>query len=96
MRAGLDSLRQLANQSARSAIATHHWKKFRLKVAVKFALSVTSLAVGVLLLTGRFWGFGSSIAPGCAATVIGLIVGSELVYSYLKIRKLSAPTGRDS
>jgi hypothetical protein len=72
VRAHLASMREVANLTARTAIARHTWRKHRSMLAVKFTLAAVSFAFAFVLgVTGLFGGgsYGiyvwSSIAVGC-------------------------------
>jgi hypothetical protein len=87
VRAGVGTLREIANFSARAAVATHSSRKLRRSVSTTLPLAVVSfvLAAALLLLGGngtRFYGqaFGT--------LMLGLIVAIEMAHSLWKIRRL--------
>jgi hypothetical protein len=87
VRAGVGTLREIANFSARAAVATHSSRKLRRSVATTLPLAVISfvLAAALLLLGGngtRFYGqaFGT--------LMLGLIVAIEMSHSLWRIRRL--------
>jgi hypothetical protein len=87
VRAHLASMREVANLTARTAIARHTWRKHRSMLAVKFTLATFAFAFAfVLALTGLFGSksYGvfvwSSIAVGCVMLL-------ELARSVVKIRR---------
>ena len=82
-RADLNSLREVANLSARSAIATHTGKQLRGKALIKCILSAVAFGVGAVLLTGNIWGSRSYTAYGFAALAIGGIMGLDLLLATL-------------
>jgi hypothetical protein len=89
LRAGLDSLREVANRSARSAIATYHWKRLRSQILTKSILTATSLLLSIALFLGKSWGKAAFPWLGGTCVVLGLITGVDLVRACLWIRKQS-------
>ena len=89
-RADLNTLRQLANLSARTEIATHASKELHGKMLVKSLLAVTSFTVAGVLLTGEVWGSVSYYATGWAAAIVGIMVAAELARSTLLIHNISS------
>ena len=77
-RASLNSLREQANLSACSAIATHASKELRDKVLLKSLLMIVAFTVVGVMLTSKVWGSTSYHATGWAAAVVGLIMAGEL------------------
>jgi FtsH-binding integral membrane protein len=81
--AGVGTLREIANQSARAAVAKHSSRKFRKSVAVTLPLAVISFVLaGVLFLTegseARFYSQAFGIA------MLGIIALIELANSFWK------------
>ena len=70
MRAGLDSLRQVANISARHAIARSKWKKMRTTVALQALLTAIAGVVGMTIVTGKWLGMSGTDLWGWAALLI--------------------------
>ncbi|HLJ12297.1 MAG TPA: hypothetical protein VKU82_13970 [Planctomycetaceae bacterium] len=89
IRAGVGSLRQIANFSARAALAKHTTRKLRQSVAVTLPLSITSFVLaGVLYLLGGERGQFYSQSFG--TVMLGVIVTIELAYSLWKMKQSSA------
>ena len=77
MRAGLDSLRQVANISARHAIARSKWKKMRTRVALQSVLTGVAGFVGLSILTGKWLGLVGTNLWGWMALAIAAVLGSK-------------------
>ncbi|MGQ0633493.1 MAG: hypothetical protein ACT4QC_02690 [Planctomycetaceae bacterium] len=89
-RAGLKVLREVANESMRSAMARHHVRRHWPNVFVKLVL----VAVAFVLMTVLLWDHGPTrdafSALGWGAGAIGSITIASLVYSYDRnIRRIS-------
>jgi len=87
VRANLNSLREVANLSARSAIATHTGKQLRGKVLVKVILATASFGVAGALLTSRLWSSTSYTFYGSVALGIGCVMAVDLVASTVSHRR---------
>jgi hypothetical protein len=74
LRANIDSFRELANASARSAVAKHESKKLRTMVQIKVVLTIVAAALTVVLFTANSLGRVSYgwyvLASGLAAVVM--------------------------
>jgi hypothetical protein len=90
VRADLATMREVANRSARSAIATSTWKRLRGKLFVKSVLVVVSLTISAVLVTGKLWGTVSYTGFGWAFLAIGGITAVELINSTLILHRLNA------
>jgi hypothetical protein len=90
IRAGVGSLREIANLSARTAVARHTSRKLRQSVAITLPLSIISFVLaGVLYLIG---GTDAKFYSQAFGTVmLGAIVLIELVHSFCKMKRLSSP-----
>ena len=82
IRAGLDSLRQVANSSARHAIARSKWKRMRTKVALQSMLTAGSFAVGLSSLTGNWLGFIGTSLWGWLAIAMGSALALKLALDF--------------
>ncbi|MDB5338093.1 MAG: hypothetical protein JWN70_3712 [Planctomycetaceae bacterium] len=78
MRAGLDSLRQVANISARHAIARSKWKKMRTRVALQSMLTGGAAFVGLSILTGKWLGLIGTNLWGWLALGIAVALGGKV------------------
>ncbi|NOX54685.1 MAG: hypothetical protein GXP27_09650 [Planctomycetes bacterium] len=90
LRANLDSLREVANQSARSAIADSLWRRMGGSLALKAVLTVVpgGLAVWFLILAQRMGCSSIYLKLGWACVGIGVLMGIELIRSFLVLRRL--------
>jgi hypothetical protein len=90
IRAGVGSLREIANLSARTALARHTSRKLRQSVAITLPLSIISFVLaGVLFLIGGTEAKFYSLAFG--TVMLGAIVVIGLVHSFWKMKRLSSP-----
>ncbi len=87
VRSEMNSLREMANLSTRTAIADHASKRLRGTIFVKSALAVISFSVAAVLLTGEVWGTVSYETTGWAAMVLEAIMAIELARSTLLIHR---------
>jgi hypothetical protein len=87
VRAGVGTLREIANLSARVAVATHSSRKLRRSVAITLPLAFVSFVLaGVLMLLG---GNGEQFYGAAFGTLmLGVIVAIEITHSFWKIRRL--------
>jgi hypothetical protein len=85
-RAGIDSLRELANLSAKSAVAKHSWRKLRSGVAVKLGLIVVSIALAGFLFATRLHSPLLAAGAGMAA----LLLAGELIFSFTQFRRVAS------
>ena len=70
VRAGLDSLRELANYSARSAIVSHTWRKYRTSILTKMSLVFLAFAMMVGLSLFRILPYTQNLITRCALSAI--------------------------
>ncbi|MCA9079903.1 MAG: hypothetical protein KDA58_05060 [Planctomycetaceae bacterium] len=86
MRANLDSFRELANISARSAVAKSRTVKQRLAFKTNLFLSAASWVAALMLLTAEFWSSQSQRLPGIMMLLlaIGFTVWATLLWLELK------------
>ncbi|MBT6487248.1 MAG: hypothetical protein HOK71_21575, partial [Planctomycetaceae bacterium] len=89
-RADMRSLRELANLSARTALATHATKEMRGKMFVSSLLTVVAFTVAAVLFTGKLWGPMSYEATGWAAALVGVIMAAELMRSTLLVHRVKS------
>ncbi len=87
LRANMDSMREVANLSARSALATHSWKRFRGALLAKIVICIVCFATAGVMFVGRLLGwFESSLIPWTTAS-IGCIMLIELMNSALNTQR---------
>lgn len=75
VREGLLSLRQVANNSARSAIARSKWNKMRAQMAIQGALAAICVAVGGAIVTGHWMEWVGTSVWGWVAVALGIGLG---------------------
>ena len=85
LRAGLDSMREVANLSARAAIAKCNWKRMRMQVAFTSGITACSLATTVVLLSSPLWASVSYFKYGLISAGLTLLTGAELLRNVWKI-----------
>lgn len=83
-RTELDTLRQVANKSARSALAQHSRKQMWRSKYLLGALTITSSIAAVLLLSGHFWTDTSALACGWGAAAIGATSAVHLIQKIMQ------------
>jgi hypothetical protein len=95
VRAGIDSLRQVANLSARTAVAKHTWKRTRSLIYVRAGLTLLAFGLGAFLLLWPLPDRENFLVSGYAALFIGIIAGGDflrtwwLVHSSESLRRKS-------
>jgi len=88
-RANIDSLRQVANLSARSAIEVHAWKRLKgrlLGQGILTTICVSSSAA--FLVSSQLWHRSSHFTYGWVLLGIGGLAGLELTKSVMLLHKL--------
>ena len=95
VRAGIDSLRHVANLSARTAVASHSWKRDRSLIFLRALLMLAAFAVAGVLLIGPLSPEGRFANQGYAALFIAIVAGADFarttwrIYSLNSLRKTS-------
>jgi hypothetical protein len=88
VRADLDSLRNIANSAARSAIAKYTTKSTREKILFRSLLFTISFVLAAVLLTSTMWGSGDYVQIGWSAVAACGALGLDiLLRSSLLLRK---------
>jgi hypothetical protein len=90
VRADLDSLRNIANSAARSAIAQYTTKSTREKLFFRGLLLTLSLVAAVVLLTSSIWGDGGYLGIGWCALVASGALCADIVLR-AKAMRLNRP-----
>jgi hypothetical protein len=86
MRAGVGSLREIANLSARAAVAKHTTKKLRRSFAVTLPLTIVAFVLaGTIYLLASYKSRFHSLTFG--AMMVGLISAVELGRSWWKLKR---------
>ncbi|MFV0446768.1 MAG: hypothetical protein ACK5Q5_24615 [Planctomycetaceae bacterium] len=93
IRANIDSMRQIANLSARSAVARHYASKLDVTRKVKMLLVGTAAGVSVLLLSAELWTRNSYRLPGICAAVVAIIAGLELARTSIQMKRVQQIAG---
>ncbi|MCA9054826.1 MAG: hypothetical protein KDA75_13385, partial [Planctomycetaceae bacterium] len=88
MRANIDSMREIANLSARSAVAVHYSRKLAVTYQVKLILTIVGGVIAAVLLSAEFWTSNSYWVPGICSLVVTLISGLELVRTSIQMRRV--------
>ena len=87
MRANLDSFRQLANSSARTAVATSQSLRMRSRVRMSLYLSMATWAVSALLLSAEHWSDQSQQLPGLMLMLIAAGISLWTLLSWLRVKQ---------
>lgn len=74
-RAELQSFREVANRSARAALARHTWQTMRTELSIQAILTGLCTAGSVAYLGGPFWGQPIQLGPGLGCTVGAVFIG---------------------
>ncbi|WP_131818472.1 FHA domain-containing protein [Planctopirus hydrillae] len=85
-RAHLESMRQVANVSARTAVKSSHWKRSRMQVLVKGMLAAGALATGSVLLLGKFANGQPQLMQGLVVTVVGIYLLLETIKGVRRVQ----------
>jgi hypothetical protein len=83
LRANIDSFRELANASARSAVAKHESKKLRTMVQIKVVLTIVAAALTVVLFTANSLGRVSYAWYVLASALAAVVMGFDLARTVL-------------
>ena len=83
LRAHLDSFRELANISARTAVAKHESKKLRTVVQVKVVLTTISVGLTAALASAHLIGNISYLPYTIAAAVVSAVMGGDTMRTLL-------------
>jgi hypothetical protein len=82
----LDSLRNVANTAARSAIAKYSSRASRERLLYRSLLTTLSVLITVALLTSGFWGDGDYVIYGWLAAAASAALGIDVLRASGKIR----------
>ncbi len=92
VRADLDSLRNIANSAARSAIAKYTTKSTREKILFRTLLLTISFVLATVLLTSTFWGGGNYLNIGWSALAACGALGIDILLRASALRARRAET----
>jgi hypothetical protein len=84
----LDSLRNVANTAARTAIARYSSRATREKVLYRGLLATLSILVTAVLLSSVFWGDGSYLNAGWLAAAASVALAVDVLRTSGKLRSL--------
>ncbi len=84
------SLRDVANQTARSALCAHAWKQLRVKVLVNGILTVAGGVASAVLLTAPIWGNQSYVGYGVITLLLSTVSAIELIRANMMVNRLKA------
>jgi hypothetical protein len=90
IRAGIQHLRSVANQSAHQALSRHFWKRHRSAVTLKIALLIMSFSLAAVLSLDHGVTRSPFTAVAWGAAAIGLITASNLVHTLTELNRLNA------
>jgi chromosome segregation ATPase len=90
IRANLDSFRELANISARSAVAKHQSTKLQTVVQIKFIVLGIALSLTVLLWIAGWFSAGSYLPYTTAAAIASIVMLADVVRTTLAISRLKS------
>lgn len=86
LRTGVGSLREVANLSARQAVAKHAWKRIRKSVRITLPLIVLSLLIGgAMFAIGEVR--GQYYAQGFGVLALGVLALAELTFKYWRLKR---------
>jgi hypothetical protein len=85
-RADLDSLRNVANTAARSAIAKYSTRATRERLLYRSLLTTLSILIAVALLTSGLWGDGDYVTYGWLAAAASAALGIDVLRASGKMR----------
>ncbi len=85
-RSHLNSFREVANASARTAITTSRWKQQRLALITKWLLTGTTLVAGTFFLAGPLFGGERYDLQGSGLLIVGLFLLYESIRSTFALR----------
>lgn len=78
VRANIDSLREVANLSARTAIASYTWKQLKGTILAKGMLFLVFAGLAVVLLSSPWWSVRTYGISGFVALAAAIVMGWEL------------------
>jgi hypothetical protein len=84
----VSSFREVANLSARTAVARHQWQRLRSVVTMKAVLSAACLLTGAILSFGPLIGGQRMWLQGAACLILGVFAGYDLYRTLVKSRVL--------
>jgi len=90
IRANLDSFRELANISARSAVAKHQSTKLQTVVQIKFIVLGIAMGLTVLLWVAGWFTSGSYLPYTTAAAIASIVMLADVVRTTLAISRLKS------
>lgn len=96
MRASLDSFREVANKSARTAVATSQASKVETALQIKVSLTVVCLMFATFTLSTPFWLSSDLSTFGWVAMILAGIMGAEVARTCHVLRQLSRHAAGDS
>ena len=101
IRGSMDSFRELANRTARAAVARHQLVKLRDTLSTKGMLAGFCGLVTVILIVPEFWGSDRYRFPALASVCLTVIAGLEWLRTKVRIKKLDdfvaeSDPGKDS
>ncbi|MEZ6056846.1 MAG: FHA domain-containing protein [Planctomycetaceae bacterium] len=87
IRVNLDSMREIANRSARSAVARHQTRQLSVSTQIQLALTSIGAVITLILLTAEFWG-PSYRWQGLGTLLVTMTSAVVLFLNERKVRRL--------
>jgi hypothetical protein len=94
VRADLDSLRNVANTAARSAIAKYSSRATREKLLYRSLLTTLAVLITLVLLSSMFWGDGSYVNLGWLGAAASAAMGFDVLRTSGKLRSAGSKGDR--
>ncbi|HBN74473.1 MAG TPA: hypothetical protein DD473_01365 [Planctomycetaceae bacterium] len=88
------SLRDVANQTARSALITHKWKHLKLKVYLNSTLTGIAALGTIFLLAAPLWHGDQFLMYAGAMGAVTIISGYSLLQNYVTFKRMKNPIER--
>ncbi len=88
------SLREVANQTARTALITHKWKHLRLKFMLNTSLTAISALGTLVLLAAPFWHGDQFLMYAASMGGLAMVSGYSLLQNYVTLKRMKNPVGR--
>jgi len=91
VRQRLQSFRQVANQSARAAVAQHQRRAARGSLIIKTSLSAACLVTGGLLVVGSMMQTSQYLIHGIGCLILSAVAGGDALMTWRRLGKPYAP-----
>jgi len=88
MKKEIESLRDVANQNARTALATHAWKQVKIKMFASGVMTLVSAGAAAVLISSPYWSPISYFNYGLITLLLSGVSAIELFRSRLVLMRL--------